>query len=266
MIATPRTLHELLDALAVPSEGILYVHSSVDWIRRGGFDPATSLDTLRRRAGAAGTVVMPAYPCRTTHVEYLSGAPVYDVRRTPTAAGLIAEAFRRTPGAVRSLDPDFCVAAIGGEAADIATPLAADPDPFGSDSPYQRMLDRGTTLVGLGVSLNTNSFIHLLDSRLQAQYDRPVYSADLFPASVVDEGGRCSTVSRRALSPQFQTRIAPSALVDEIGGDAETFTSFTAGGAVFFRWDLSRWYAASLAHAQARLATGQRPCWLRGLE
>ena len=255
---------DLFDVLDVPRGGLLYVQSSIDWIERAGFTLRDVLATLRQWTGSTGTLVMPAYPCRTTHAEYLRGNPVYDVRQTPTAVGLLAEVFRRTPGAVRSLDPDFCVAAIGPAAAAIARPLADDPDPFGEDSPYQRMLNVNATLLGLGVSLNTNSFIHVIDSRLQSHYDRPVYSADLWPATVVNDQGESRTLLRAALVEEFQTRTQPSAVAEAVGNASTMFASTAIRGAMFFRWTLGQWAQWCLAHGRQRLAEGHRPCWLRG--
>ena len=117
--------------LAVPRGGMLYVQASADWIQRAGFGTAETLAALREWIGDTGTLVMPSYPFHTTHLDYLeSGAP-FDVRRTPAAIGLLPEMFRRTKGAVRSLDPDFCVTALGADAEAIVGGGPAAPDPFG---------------------------------------------------------------------------------------------------------------------------------------
>jgi aminoglycoside N3'-acetyltransferase len=261
---TDRSVGDLFDVLGVPRGGVLYTQSSIDWIERAGFTLPDVLTTLRTWAGPTGTLVMPAYPCRTTHAEYLRGCPTYDVRRTPAAVGLLAEVFRRTPGSVRSLDPDFCVAAVGPDAVAIARPLSDDPDPFGEHSPYQRMLNMDATLLGLGVSLNTNSFMHVIDSRLQSGYDRPVYLPDLWPATVIDDEGESRSVLRAALAEEFQTRTQPSAVAEAIGDATRIFASTSIGGALFFRWTLRGWAEWCLAHGRERLAAGDRPCWLRG--
>jgi aminoglycoside N3'-acetyltransferase len=255
----------LLEMLAVPRERLLYVQASADWIQRAGFGAAETLAALREWTGDQGTLVMPSYPFNSTHQAYLESHPVYDVRRTPAAIGLLPEMFRRTTGAIRSLDPDFCVTCCGRDADAIAGAGPAAPDPFGTDSSYQRMIDRHATLVGLGVSLNTNSFIHVIDSRAQAGYPSPVYDDRVFAMTVIDANGTSREVARKALRPQFQQDTAPSAINNEMKPSERAFTTFEVNGARFFRWDLDEWSTWCLDHASARAAAGAWPCWLSRL-
>ena len=252
----------VLEALAVPKGRVLYVQTSVDWLQRAGLTAAGTLADLLEWASPSGTVVMPSYPFHTTHIEYLLRRPIFDVRRTPAAIGLLPESFRRTRGAVRSPDPDFSVAAIGADAHDIVGTAPAEPDPFGVDSSYQRMLDRDCTLVGMGVSLNTTSFIHLIDSRSEAGYPAPVYEQELFSTTVIDASGAAHPVARKAIRPAFQQRIKPSNVNLKMRPSDGVFRSVEIGGAVFFKWDLSAWAEWCFAHARERAATGQWPCWL----
>src|SRR5262245_61780664 len=119
------TFVDLLSEWQVPHDGILYIQSSADWLRRAGFDIKEVLETLRTWVGDAGTLAMPAYPYGSTQLEYLQAHPRFDVRRTPTTLGLLAETFRRSARAIRSLDPDFSIVAEGAEAASI-TAVNAD--------------------------------------------------------------------------------------------------------------------------------------------
>jgi aminoglycoside N3'-acetyltransferase len=255
----------VLEQLRVPREAVLYVQASADWIQRAGLDVSDVVPTLTAWAGSGGTLVMPSYPFFTTHQEYLESAPVYDVRRTPSMIGLLPEMFRRTRGVVRSLDPDFCVSALGRDAAAIVGTTPAAPDPFGRDSSYQRMLDRGATLVGLGVSLNTTSFIHVIDSRAEAGYPSPVYGPRLFSVTTVDAGGQSLQVVRKALQPRFQQLTSPSAIVGEMKPADAVFATTDINGARFFKWDLEAWSSWCLGHADARSASGAWPCWLERL-
>jgi aminoglycoside 3-N-acetyltransferase len=257
------TLADALADLGVPQGGVLYVHSSLDWLATAGIAAGTVLPTLREWVGAGGTLIMPVYPCRTLHLEYLRGQPVYNVRTTPSAVGLISELFRRTDGVVRSLDPDFCIAALGPEAA-VLTATDGGRDPFGPSSVYARLIARGATLVGLGVSLNTNSFIHVIDSRLATLYPRSPYDA-VFAASVVDYAGVTTTAMRAALAPQFQQLTRPAAVAEVATPDSEMFASRVEAGTQFFRWDLARWAGWCEDHGRSAVAAGQWPCWLSRL-
>ncbi|PYQ98863.1 MAG: hypothetical protein DMF96_09285 [Acidobacteria bacterium] len=260
-----RGLAHVLEELRVPRQRLLYVQASADWIQRAGLDVSDVVPALVAWSGPGGTLVMPSYPFFTTHQEYLESRPVYDVRRTPSMIGLLPEIFRRSRGVVRGLDPDFCVAAVGQEAEAIVGTAPAAPDPFGPDSSYQRMLGRGATLVGLGVSLNTISFIHVIDSRAEAGYPSPVYGERLFSTTVIDLAGRSQEVPRKALQPRFQQLTSPSTIVAEMKPADSLFATAEINGARFFKWDLDQWSSWCLAHAGERAAGGAWPCWLSRL-
>lgn len=251
---------ELLNTLNVPRGGVLYVQSSTDWLSKAGFNASHVLNGLLDWVGTSGTLVMPTYPCRTTHTEYLQSSPTYDVRKTPAGIGLIPEVFRRRPGAIRSLDPDFSIAADGPASAQLtATTLGIDP--FGADSTYERIIRVGGSLLGLGVSLNTNSFIHVIDSRLQDRYPRHPYG-ELYDAVVIDHHQARRTVRRRALKPEFQQQTKPSEVARRVGDRTDLLTTASIGSVQFFRWDLPKWSAWCQAHAETAVANGQMPCWL----
>ena len=255
----------VLETLGVPRGGIIYVQSSVDWMQRAGLRAPEMLSTLLDWTGAGGTLVMPSYPFHSTHQEYLATGPTFDVRRTPAAIGLMPEMFRRTAGVVRSHDPDFSVCARGAEAEAIVGTVPAAPDPFGPDSSYRRMLNRATTLVGLGVSLNTNSFIHAVDSRVGAGYPAAVYDDRVYATTVIDGQGTSRVVRRMCLRSPFQQLTTPSAIGDAMHPASTVFTTLEIDGARFFKWNLGAWSAWCESHATAQAARGEWPCWLTRL-
>jgi aminoglycoside N3'-acetyltransferase len=261
----PASIGELLDRLGVPRGGVVYAQTSVDWVQRAGFAAADVLAGLGERTGAGGTLVMPSYPFQSTHLEYLTTAPVFDVRKTPATIGLLPEIFRRTSGVLRSLDPDFCVAALGPDARAIVSDAPAEGDPFGPESSYQRMIDVDATFVGLGVTLNTCSFIHVIDSHAKAGYPAAVYETPIFQAKVIDARGQAREVPRLALRPEFQRLTSPSSIVTAMRPSAATFTELQINGAQFFRWRLKPWAEWCLAHARSLHGTGEWPCWLTRL-
>lgn len=253
----------LLESLQVPRSGVLYVQSSTDWLAKAGFAPADVLNGLREWVTREGTLVMPSYPCRTTHLDYLATSPTFDVRRTPAGIGLIPEVFRRTPGARRSLDPDFSIVADGPHAEEI-TSLELEEDPFGRGSTYERMIALSATLLGLGVSLNTNSFIHVIDSRFQDRYPRRPYGGT-YDTTVIDSDGVRRLVRRRALQPEFQQCTKPSEVARRLDGQRDTLVTQVIGAAQFFRWRLLEWSQWCEAEATAASIAGRMPCWLQQL-
>lgn len=258
------TFAALLERLEVPRGGLLYVQSSTDWLAKAGFEAGGVLRGLREWSGAHGTLAMPSYPSRIPHLDYLSTTPTFDVRRTPAAIGLIPEVFRRGPRTRRSLDPDFSIAAEG-EVADAITASPLEADPFGRASTYERLLAGDAHLLGLGVSLNTNSFIHVIDSRLQLAYPRPPYLGT-FATTVVDYDGRSRPVERRALAPEFQRLTRPGAVAAALSEQPSVFRRETINGAQFFRWSLLPWSRWCQSHAENAIGQGRWPCWLTEIE
>ena len=207
---------------------------------------------------------MPSFPfVGARHLEYLKQRPTYDVRRTPSRVGLLTEVFRRWPGAQRSLDPDLPVVAWGGAAKAVVGDAPSNQDPWGPDSSFQRMLTMGGTVVGLGVSLNTNSFIPVIDSRFERRYGMDIFCAEVFPAEVRDYDDRSFLVTRKAVRPEVNALWEMSALVEKLGDRRDVFSSLQINGVQFFRWELRRWQECCLEHCDRRLKDGQLPCWLR---
>src|SRR5262245_1151697 len=252
----------VLERLGVAHDGILYVHSSVDWLSRAGIAGLDVLHAFDEYAPAA-TLVMPSYPTLAKHGAYVAGRPTYDVRRTPARVGLIPELFRRMPGVARSLEPDYPIAARG-PAAEMLTAGVPRHDPFGEESPYRRMLAAGGMLIGLAVSLNTNSFVHVFDSALEPEYPFPVYEPNTIALDVITATGEVIGVPRRVLREEFQRYTQPSAIAAGVM-DTSAFTAFTIDGVQFFRWDLRMLAERALDHARQQLSRGELPCWLARL-
>ena len=170
-------LTDILARLSVPRDRIVYVHSSMDWLGRAGIRVGEALNALVEWTDKGGTLVFPAFPFCGSHEAYLQTNPTFDVRRSPVRVGLLNETLRRRPGVRRSLDPDLSVIALGPQADAVIGPGFTGEDPTGPDSPFQRVIELGGVLIGLGVSLNYMNMIHVLDSRYHRHYPFAIYSA-----------------------------------------------------------------------------------------
>ena len=255
------TLTELFTELRVPRGGVIYLHSSMDWTWRAGLTLNDVTETLRGWIGERGTIVMPSFPFVRGHEEYLRSRPHLDVRLTPTLAGLLNEWVRRLPGAVRSIDPDLPVSAIGADAARIAGNRPTGEDPKGPDSPFHRVLASGGTLVGLGVTTNYMSMTHVVDARFRQRYDFPIYSRQAYEATVADYGGTVHTVRKYAVPVVLERHIKPGRVISLLPEGTGIFRSVTIDESSFFRWELPGWEDFCMRHVEERLADGGVPCW-----
>src|SRR2546428_7026557 len=118
----------LTNDLRLTSGDVVFVHSSLDHLNLD-FPFYRILTLLREVIGPEGTMLFPAYPNhRISSYEYLLRGEVFDIRRTPSYAGLLTEFARKQPTAVRSLHPTKSVSAIG--------PLARELNGTHQNSPY----------------------------------------------------------------------------------------------------------------------------------
>jgi aminoglycoside N3'-acetyltransferase len=264
---TSNTLTRLLSGLSVPQDRIIYIHSSMDWLARAGIRTGEALDALIDwTSHGDGTLVFPAFPFRGSHEAYLQSKPVFDVRRSPARVGLLNETLRRRKGVRRSLDPDLSVIAFGPQADAVVGSGFTGEDPTGADSPFQRVIDLGGTLLGLGVSFNYMNMIHVLDSRYRQRYPFDIYSRSVYPAQTVDAAGHLHHVSKWAMLNELQVHIKPSQVVRLLQPGRDVFRSVKMGDTDFFVWDLPHWQRLCVAHIEQALDARGVPCWLTDVE
>lgn len=255
------TLAALFEELRVPRDGVLYMHSSMDWIWRAGMGLDEVRDTLLGWLGDRGTLVMPTFPFVRGHEAYLRRGAHLDVRNTPALVGLLNELVRRLPGALRSLDPDLPVSALGPDASRIVGERPTGPDPKGPDSPFHRVLASGGTLVGLGVTTNYMSMTHVLDARFRHRYDFRLYSTETFEATVRDYVGRTHVLRKHAIPAALEKYIKPGKVIALLPEGTDIFRSVSIDGSSFFRWRLPGWEEICTRHIEEQLARGEVPCW-----
>jgi aminoglycoside 3-N-acetyltransferase len=151
------TTQELLSELAgrlPPDFEILMVHSSFDGflpMYKGAAKELTS--GLIDLCGQNRTLVMPSFVLGGRNYdtsEYFRSRP-FDVRRTPSEAGLVTEVFRRTPEVLRSLHPTCSLCALGPLAKEVTAGHHVSRSGMSSDGPFGVMTRRRTAILGLGV-------------------------------------------------------------------------------------------------------------------
>jgi aminoglycoside 3-N-acetyltransferase len=151
------TSQELLSDLAgrLPQDfEILMVHSSFDaFLPMYQGDAKAVVKGLIDLCGPERTLVMPAFVLGGRNYdagEYFKSRP-FDIRRTPSEAGLMTELFRRTPNVLRSLHPTCSLCAFGPLAKELTSGHHVSRSGMSPDSPFGVMTRRQTAILGLGV-------------------------------------------------------------------------------------------------------------------
>lgn len=143
------TAKELVDELVrlglKPGKPVL-VHCGMNnfYNYRGTVDEL--IDELLRALGPEGTLCMPAFP----HNKYNTDR-VFDVRTDKTAAGLLAETFRKRPGVKRSLNQLHSVCALGPKADYIVGEHHLSRTCFDEHSPFYKIYELGGVSICLGL-------------------------------------------------------------------------------------------------------------------
>ena len=148
------------------------VHSSI--LSLGKIEDGLSglYKAFRNQIGQEGTLIVPTFTYSFRRNE------IFDVRNTPAGVeiGSFAEYVRKLPGAIRSTDPLFSMAAIGPKAKELMNRTSHNC--FGEGSIYEKLFDINTLFIALGITYSTGitAFLHLellagVDYRKKMRFD-----------------------------------------------------------------------------------------------
>ena len=184
---TANELMEKLKDLGIKPGSIVIVHCAMNnfYNYRGSVDEL--IDGLLNIIGPEGTLCMPAYPADKNNPD-----KVFDVRTEKTAAGLLAETFRKRPGVKRSLNKLHSVCALGLKADEIIGEHHLSKTCFDEHSPFYKIAQLGGFSVALGLPeyyIGTTEHVHesLLINKLvyfQKKFTTPV------TFTYIDENGQ----------------------------------------------------------------------------
>lgn len=129
------------------------------------------IDGFLKAVGPSGTVAVPTLCNWKPDEQHLVFAR-WNPRASPSYVGLITEAFRIRPEAVRSDHATHSVAAIGARSLELTMNHGSTgerPGPFGEGafaraSPWQRFYDWNAAYCFIGVTFRVNTMVHYVES------------------------------------------------------------------------------------------------------
>lgn len=152
-----------LKSVGIKPDDTLFIHSSWQALENADFTAAELVAFLVDYVCENGTLVMPAFPADQ------SGKKEFNVKRTPSAAGLLTEVFRRYPGVKRSINLNHSVCALGKHADFLVSEHHFSKTSWDKKSPYFKLsrIDNAW-IVGLGVGhrLKVATSLHCVESLL----------------------------------------------------------------------------------------------------
>ena len=143
----------------------LMVHSSLKSLGRVQGGPQAVVRALQEVLTPDGTLMMPSF--NHGHPWEAGGEGFYDPLRTPTSNGAIPDAFWRTSGVRRSLDPTHPVACWGKDALQY-TQFHHRTLTMGEQSPLGLLARDGGMALMLGVGYKPNTYHHVVEMMLAA--------------------------------------------------------------------------------------------------
>jgi len=174
----------LRDVGLIAGDGVTVMHSSLPHLGRmddvgHGDYPAAVVAAVRAAIGPGGTLVVPA-----PNWDYGRLALPFDPNATPVskALGVVSAHVAGLPGAVRSTNPIFSVAALGPRAAFICG--GGTGTAFGHDSPWDRLARLDATVLMLGCDCEYLTFVRYIEHRFGVPY---LYNK-MFATPVIRDG------------------------------------------------------------------------------
>ncbi len=227
------------------------VHAS--WKPLNGFrgSPAQFCAALRETVGETGLVVMPSLTYHNmSSADFLAFGKPMNVRRSPSAMGLLTEVFRRGKGVARSLSPTHPLLAWGRDAEGFLAGHEHTDRPFGPDSPFARLLERNALILCVDIGFSAITFTHFIEDRLAHTLPAPLYAPEQMTGYVIDAAGQPIECPTRVLSPQANALRREERLIEHL----DTYRTLHRGrlGNTRFLWIR----AADLANEAERLVAG----------
>ncbi len=171
-------LMQFLRKMGLKRGDTILVHASWDEFYNFNGTIKEFIDGLIEVVGTEGTIVMPSYPFLRKN------SSIFDLIRTPTAAGLIAEEFRKYPGVIRSVNR-HSVAALGPNATYLTNEHQFSETSWDEKSPYFKLgqIHAKVFTFGLG-SKFVGTIMHVADSVMRTQHP---YFEQFFTSKLVSK-------------------------------------------------------------------------------
>lgn len=252
-----------LNCLNIKKPDCVYCHVSLKNSKVSIGDSKKFIEQLINYFGSKCTIAAPSFPYGAfidDYAEYVSKQSIkYDVELTPAKVNLFGELFRRRIGTRRSLNPILPVGAIGPLANHIISEDHLEEKPFGTKSSFVKMLYYNTYIIGIGLDINTNTFIHLVDNEFSHLFPNRIYSEYPVAATLLKNNKVLDKRKYYYLTPEICKKIKPIKLHPFIL--KEKFYCFIDGDIKCYSLKLSEFVDHSKNLVKESFNLKQLPVW-----
>jgi aminoglycoside 3-N-acetyltransferase len=216
---TPRQLEEQLREMGIGAGDTVMMHSAFRVFNGFAGTPDQVVTSVLKVIGDAGNLLMVSMPYLGLTADYLRAGIPFDVQHTMSQMGVITETFRQHPGVVRSLNPAHPILAWGPAAGWLVADHEHTMYSCGKGSPFEKLVPLQAKALFYDVTLNTMTFFHYVEDRLQDTLPVPLYEETPVESVVIDARGNTRTAKTYVFSRasrQYRGRWnLPSALIRE---------------------------------------------------
>lgn len=213
-ITEQRLIYDI-NKLGIKNGAVVFVHSSLSKIGYVDGGPSTVIKALKKVIGDNGTLVMPAFTIKGSMKEtleyYVKNDITFDYRDKEGGIGIISKTFCKEPDVCRSIHPTHSVCAWGKNASFITEGHENCDTNFGLDSPFYKLMELDSWILGLGVDLGPVTFYHVIED-MNKDFPLNPYCEKRYPVQVRLPNGGIKIMLIKAHSPDLVTRI------DKAGG------------------------------------------------
>lgn len=202
----PAELATALHELGIVPGDALLAHSGFN--RYSGFTGTSGdvIDTLLEAFGDQGHLLMMSMPYGGSSERYVASDPVFDVLRTPSAVGLISEAFRRRRGVVRSCNPLHPILAHGPLAAWLTADHQHSAYSCGKGSPFERFLGLYGKFLFFDAPYGSLTFMHYVEDTFRDRLPVSLYDPAPVSLRLIDADGEERVVRQYFFSQAARER------------------------------------------------------------
>lgn len=162
----------------------VFIHSS--WNEFYNYEGTESdlINCILTVIGLEGTLIMPAFP--------LHRNSVFNVKKTVTKAGMLAEEFRKYPGVKRSINTQHSVCALGPKSDFLLNEHHLGDNCWDEKSPYYKLMMINALVFDIGVHKRfVGTMIHCVEGVLSKElpYFRDIFTENKVEHKYIDYDG-----------------------------------------------------------------------------
>ncbi|EGQ8918981.1 AAC(3) family N-acetyltransferase [Vibrio parahaemolyticus] len=188
----------------------IFCHASLSLLNTN-LDEAEICDIILQVIGPNGSLTVPCYPPMAS-VRFMQSKRKFNVLTSVSGMGSFAEYVRKDPRSSRSLHPTKSIATIG-LPQDYLNVDANNPFPFGRNTPYERLLDEGVKVIGIGVTMNYLSFVHVGEELDYDNFPICVNEKEIYEKICIDENGESTLVKTYVHDMKVVSKANPEKFV-----------------------------------------------------